>query len=184
YLLFSDEALYSEMRRASQLGKGVAVHAIGDLATDQVVRTLGKLKAKGLSFPVVRLEHCQFITEKTAHDAKELGVILSMQPNFNTDSVDYKDRLPAFFIESNNPFRMLIDKTGFVPGEDLILGSDGMPHGPGAALQASLFPPFPQQELTLEEFAAAYCMPDKKHGHIEIKIKNKQVITTVCSNLP
>ncbi|MCP4148158.1 MAG: amidohydrolase family protein [bacterium] len=182
YLLFSDEALYSEMCRVCLLGKGVAVHAIGDLATEQVVRTLGKLKADGLRFPFVRLEHCQFVSEKTAHDAKELGVILSMQPNFSKDSVDYKDRLPVFFIESNNPFRMLIDRAGFVPGEDLILGSDGMPHGPGAALQESLFPPYPQQVLTLEEFVAAYCMPDKKHGHIEVVVKNKQVITKVCSN--
>ena len=65
---------------------------------------------------------------------------------------------------------MLIDDFGFVPGVDLILGSDGMPHGAADALQMSLFPPLPSQELTLEEFVDGYCMPDLSTGHIEIAI--------------
>jgi hypothetical protein len=70
---------------------------------------------------------------------------------------------------------MVIDKAGFVPGEDLILGSDGMPHGAEAALHAALFPPFPQQKLTLEEFIAAYCMPDKSYGEINLEIDEDSV---------
>ena len=61
----------------------------------------------------MRLEHVQFITLPQARRAKDLGVILSMQPNFNSDSEDYADRLGPRDLEANNPFRMLIDQAGF-----------------------------------------------------------------------
>jgi predicted amidohydrolase YtcJ len=148
----------------------VAIHAIGEMATSQVVGTIGKLKENGIRFSSVRMEHCQFIHKRTACQAKELGMLLSMQPNFSTDSIIYRDRLLPRYLENNNPFRMLIDKAGFVPGEDLIFGSDGMPPGAEAALKDSLFPPLPQQKLTIEEFTAGYCMPDKTHGCIELEM--------------
>ncbi|MGD2086149.1 MAG: amidohydrolase family protein [Candidatus Aminicenantes bacterium] len=170
YLLFPDETLYQMMAKAAALEKSAAVHAIGEMTTSQVVRTLGQLKKNGITFPRVRMEHCQFIHERTACQAKELGIILSMQPNFSTDSIIYRDRLPPQYLENNNPFRMLIDEAGFVPGEDLIFGSDGMPSGAEAALKASLFPPLAQQKLTIDEFTAGYCMPDKTHGHIELEM--------------
>lgn len=169
-LLHKDEDLFRQMREVALLGKAVAVHAIGELGIAQVLRTIRLLKEKGFSFPEIRMEHCQFIDETMAHEAKELGIILSMQPNFSTDSTIYSDRLPAHYLEQNNPFRMLIDKAGFVPGKDLIFGSDGMPHGVETAIQTGLFPPFPGQRLTPNEFMAGYCMPDKSHGQIEVEI--------------
>ena len=170
YLLFSDETLYRMLAEAAARGKAAAIHAIGEMATSQVVRTVGKLKENGITLPRVRMEHCQFIHEGTAGQAKELGIILSMQPNFSTDSIIYRDRLPPQYLENNNPFRKLIDRAGFVPGEDLIFGSDGMPPGVEAALKDSLFPPLAQQRLTIDEFTAGYCMPDKTHGHIELEM--------------
>lgn len=170
YLLHSDDSFYRILQEAAVYKKAISVHAIGNLASAQVVRTLKKLKHNGSEFPLIRMEHCQFIDEQTACEAKELGIVLSMQPNFSSDSVDYKDRLSPGYLENNNPFRMLIDKAGFVPGENLIFGSDGMPHGAEAALKYSLFPPFPQQKLTLEEFIAGYCMPDQTYGHIEVEM--------------
>ncbi len=157
-LLHSDSELHKLMLEASGFGKPLSVHAIGDLATAQTVRILGQLAKEGVAFKSVRMEHCQFISKETAREAKNLGIILSMQPNFNIDSINYRDRLPLKYIEMNNPFRMLIDTAGFKPGEDLILGSDGMPHGAEAALAASLSPPFSGQKLEMEEFVAGYCM--------------------------
>lgn len=169
-LLHSDDELFRQMHEVAALDKAVSVHAIGEMGIFQVVRTVRKLKNQGFLFPEIRMEHCQFIDEKTAYKAKELGIILSMQPNFSIDSTVYADRLSLKYLEWNNPFRMLIDEVGFVPGEDLILGSDGMPHGVEAALQMSLFPPYPQQRLTLDEFIAGYCMPDKSYGQIDLEI--------------
>lgn len=174
-LLHSDEALYRIMEEAASFGKAAAVHALGELAPGQVVRTVRKLNAHGITFPELRMEHCQFIDESAAREAKEMGIILSMQPNFSTDSTIYSDRLDRRYLESNNPFRMLIDKVGYVPGEDLIFGSDGMPHGVEEALRSSLFPPFPDQRLTLDEFTAGYCMPDRSYGQIGLEIANESV---------
>jgi hypothetical protein len=93
-----------------------------------------------------------------------------MQPNFSDDSAHYARRLPDGHPERNNPFRMLIGEVGYVPGADLLFGSDGMPHGFRAGLRQALFPPHAGQRLTEAEFVAGYCMPDEVAGHIEVQI--------------
>ncbi len=135
---------------------GVSIHAIGGLAMDQALSALERVVAGGGSFPVVRLEHLQFIDMAQASRARDLGAVLSMQPNFSSDTVDYADRLPASMLAANNPFRMLIDRAGFTPGRDLVFGSDGMPHGIEYAARVSLFPASPGQALSLEELVAGY----------------------------
>lgn len=175
YLLYKDKELYEQMAEVAALGKPVSVHAIGERATAQVVNTAAKLKADGIEFPYIRMEHAQFMEEKMAKKAKKLGLILSMQPTFSNDSRIYRDRLDEGYLETNNPFRMLIDKAGFRPGDDLIFGSDGMPHGAYEALNAALFPPRAAQRLTLEEFTAAYGMPDLTHGYLDVKIHDNHV---------
>ena len=177
YLLHSDDVLYRAMAEATSLKKGVSVHAIGEDATAQVVRVTQQLKQDGIQFSLLRMEHCQFIMESVAREAKELGIVLSMQPNFSIDSIDYSDRMEQWYLENNNPFRMLIDNAGFVPGEDLIFGSDGMPHGADAALNAALFPPYPIQKLSIDEFVAGYCMPDQSTGVINVEIKDNKAFT-------
>ena len=118
------------------------------------------------------------ISLEQARRAKELGVVLSMQPNFNSDSRDYSDRMDEGYCAMNNPFRMLIDEAGFRAGEDLILGSDGMPHGVNAAISQSFFPTMPSQRLTEDEFVAGYCLADESQGVIEIELDEKKVVST------
>jgi predicted amidohydrolase YtcJ len=169
-LLYDDAELHAALAAALELGKPAAVHAIGDRAIDQVVRVVEALGAQAQGR--IRMEHAQFLSEATARRAKEFGMTLCMQPNFSSDSVDYAERLPTGFAERNNPFRMLIDRVGFVPGDDLVFGSDGMPHGWRAALEQSLFPParFAGQVLRLEEFVAGYGLADDVHGAIDVRI--------------
>lgn len=161
-LLYDDADLEEFVSRLADEGKGLAVHAIGHRAIRQILGVLARCEKNGLSFPHVRLEHVQFIGQEEARTARDLGICLSMQPNFNSDSVDYADRLPKDLLASNDPFRMLIDKVGFVPGKDLVFGSDGMPHGAEYALQWSLFPAFPEQRLSTEEFIAGYTAADRE----------------------
>ncbi len=177
-LIYSDSELYSIIDELTDTGKPVAIHAIGDAATDQVIAALSNVKrARSEIPPLVRLEHCQFISEVNAHRARSLGVILSMQPNFSYDSVQYRDRLSDEYCSLNNPFRMLIDKAGFTSGRDLIFGSDGMPHGINYALEMSLFPPVPGQRLSIEEFIAGYCMDTMENGYINISVDDaKQAV--------
>jgi len=170
-LIYTPDELTAIIEQVTDLGKPVAIHAIGDAATDQVITALEQvLRSRRALPPQVRLEHCQFISAATARRARALGVVLSMQPNFNYDSVQYRDRLSPAYCVSNNPFRMLIDNVGFKPGIDLIFGSDGMPHGIKYALEMALFPPVPGQRLSLVEFIAGYCMETEEHGFIDLQI--------------
>jgi predicted amidohydrolase YtcJ len=183
-LIYSNEKLFHTLAQLSTLNKPIAIHAVGDLATDQIIKILSDIQKIEGCIPQIRIEHSQFISKESAETAKSLGIVLSMQPNFNNDSIQYEDRLSAKYCKYNNPFRMLIDEVGYVPGEDLIFGSDGMPHGAQYALEQSLFPRYADQALTLEEFIAGYCMPDQKNGYIKIEIdeKEKNIKTEIVSN--
>ena len=153
---------------------------IGDAAIEQCIQTLEKLKTSVENAPQVRIEHAQLINLDLATRAKKLGLTLSMQPNFSSDSVDYKDRLPHELCELNNPFRMLIDEAGFVCGEDLVFGSDGMPHGLEYALKQSLFPSIANQKLTIDEFKAGYCVADSSRGYINVRLGKDDFEFEVC----
>jgi predicted amidohydrolase YtcJ len=179
FLIYDDERLLSLLTWTAEAGKAVSVHAIGDLSIDQAVNAVSRLEERS---PETRIEHCQFISRETAIRAKSLGIVLSMQPNFSLESGFYRDRLAEEFLAMNNPFRMLIDEAGFVPGKDLLFGSDGMPHGVQYALESALFPPYPGQRLDLSEFIAGYCMPDFRHGFIDVTIDEKEnCVTTKVS---
>lgn len=169
----ADQELYGLISRTFRIGKAVAVHAIGDAAVDQVVQVLERVAHGRQGLGETRIEHCQFISRPTALKAKAMGIILSMQPNFSQDSICYRDRLREGYLLRNNPFRMLLDDVGYVAGQDLLLGSDGMPHGIRSALESALFPPFPGQRLTLDEFVSGYCMPDHRNGFIDVSVDYK-----------
>ena len=173
-LIHDGPGLEQALGEVQALGKPVAIHAIGGRAVAQALTALERLAAQGVSLPWIRMEHVQFITYPQALRAKALGVILSMQPNFNSDSEDYADRLGARDLEANNPFRMLLDQAGFRCGEDLLLGSDGMPHGVEYALQWSLFPAFPGQRLTPDELVAGYGLPPEGHGRSILRVDETQ----------
>ncbi len=170
-LLYGDDELEALIARYTG-EKPMAIHAIGDAAIDQVLAAAERAARQVTPRHTVRIEHAQFISESTARRARALGLHLSMQPNFSEDSVTYADRLPAGYPARNNPFRMLIDRVGYVPGVDLYFGSDGMPHGAQPALRQSLFPDggYDGQVLTLDEFIAGYCHLDLAHGSIDVDV--------------
>ena len=171
-LIYSDVQLLKTVEACFATNKSLAVHAIGDRAIEQVITVFEELKTAIKSIPQIRIEHVQLITFEMAKRAKDLGVTLCLQPNFSNDSVDYADRLDEEYCHANNPFRMLIDEVGFVAGEDLLLGSDGMPHGAQAAVEQSFSPPFESQRLTVDEFIAGYCCDDSV-GVIELEIDSE-----------
>jgi predicted amidohydrolase YtcJ len=183
-LLYQDAELLRALGECDGSGKPVAIHAIGDRAIEQVLGVLERLDRDGVRFPLVRMEHVQFIDEVQARRARALGLVLSMQPNFNSDSRDYTDRLDQYWLAINNPFRMLIDRVGFSPGKDLIFGSDGMPHGVEYALQWSLFPLYPGQRLTVEELVAGYGSHPEEKGLSLVEIDQaRQRVTLLDSRV-
>ena len=178
-LLYSDSELSRTVSECFEMHNELAIHAIGDRAIEQVISTLESFGEQTLESRQIRLEHVQIITRGQAERAKALGIRLSMQPNFNADTVDYSDRIDEAFCMANNPFRMLIDEVGFEPGVDLLFGSDGMPHGIQFAAQQSLFPPVDTQRLSLNEMVAGYGALDESLGKIEIEIdETKRTVRT------
>ncbi|MEM7783053.1 MAG: amidohydrolase family protein, partial [Planctomycetota bacterium] len=168
-LIYEDDELENAIQTSLQKKAALAIHAIGDRAIEQVICGLEKTGKSKLHQKCVRIEHAQLIHPDQARRVKDLGVTLSMQPNFSSDSAAYSDRLDSGFCQSNNPFRMLIDEIGFIPGQDLIFGSDGMPHGAEEALNQSFFPPLENQRIQLDEFVAGYCT-DLSRGQIEFEV--------------
>ena len=172
-LTYSDSALVDELSRYGKI-YDLALHAIGERAIEQALGALRFLtRHGGRCCRRVRLEHAQFITERQARLAKDLGIVLSMQPNFTGDSVVYADRLDEGLRRANNPFRMLMDSVGFVPGRDLLFGSDGMPHGHAAAFKWSLFPPYPGQKLSVAELVAGFGKARGAKGECIVKIDDE-----------
>ncbi len=153
---YGDDKLCSLLLKLGVHGTGLAVHAIGELAIEQALLAFKKALEAGAQFSLIRLEHAQYIDRQQADRAKAMGVVLSMQPNFTSDSRDYADRLPQAYLAGNNPFRMLIDEAGFVPGRDLLFGSDGMPDGIAYAASESRFPPDPAQFIWGDGLVGGY----------------------------
>ncbi len=168
-LIYSDDHLLSTLADCLKTQKSLAIHAIGDRAIEQVIVGLEESGDAIKHAPEIRMEHAQMIDLSLAIRAKALGIVLSMQPNFTADSVNYSDRLDPEYCRSNNPFRMLIDQAGFTPGVDLIFGSDGMPHGVEFAAEQSFRPRFENQKLTLDEFVAGYCWDDDSWGTVSVE---------------
>ncbi len=173
FMTYTDSELIELLEQTIPHRPDMAIHCIGENAIKQVINCLETvLRHSPDTF--IRLEHTQFITEKQAKKARDLNLTLSMQPNFNMDTLDYSDRLTKAYCERNNPFRMLIDKVGFTPGKNLVFGSDGMPTGVFGSLAQSLFPPAPGQKISLDEYVAAYCTDNFDKGYIEVKINNSK----------
>lgn len=173
-LIYDDDELAAILRKCITWEADTAIHTIGDMAIAQVLRILRSCGSKpaGCRFKL-RLEHCQFITLKQAQECKQLGITLCMQPNFSHDSLAYAHKLSPICCRRNNPLRMLIDQVGFLPGKDLLWGSDGMPSGLAPALQSALFPPQPEQALTIEEVLSGYSA-DSAFGYREYIIDEEQ----------
>ncbi len=150
----------------------VAIHSVGELG---IVQLLDILEKEKIILPNIRVEHAMFITKDIALRCKKTSIILSMQPNFSLDSLLFKGKLADKHLAKNNPFRMLIDEVGYIPGKDLIFSSDGMPYGIQSALETSLFPPYEGQKLTLNEMVNGYCLKDTSKGKINFEIHDQEI---------
>ena len=171
--LYTDDALTKDLKYAEKENKAVAAHALGELVIEQLVNIIEREKIK---LPCLRIEHAQYISLDVAKKCKKLGITLSMQVNFSGESLLFKHILTEEYLKRNNPFRMLIDEAGFVPGKDLLFGSDGMPHGAKSALENSLFPVYESQRLTLDEFVKGYCVGSFDYGKISFDIEDNKIM--------
>jgi predicted amidohydrolase YtcJ len=118
--LMPPEEIEATARRAHTAGLAVAVHAIGDRATHEIVSILGRLPAKEPR-PAVphRIEHAQFMRPA---DIERLGrhrIVASVQPRHLVDDMALMEPSVGDRARYAYPFRSLADA-----GVVLAFGSD------------------------------------------------------------
>ncbi|MEO0139662.1 MAG: amidohydrolase family protein [candidate division WOR-3 bacterium] len=176
-LLKSDEELEYMLKTAENLSLGVWWHAIGDLAIDQALRVLQKSKNPENH----RIEHFEFPRDEHYKIAANMGVKLSLQPNFvkrwgHLNGLYHKSLGDVFFW--GNRFKYLENL-----GANYAFGSDTMPPGPIYGLLGALYHPLKEERLSLEEAlyryttAGAKMLNDNDYG--EIKTGKKAYITVI-----
>lgn len=83
-LYHNDEEVYQVVKTAHEKNMQCAMHAVGERAIDQLIYTYHRvIKEQGPKDLRHRIEHFCLPTEAQIKMAKELGLILSMQPGFS-----------------------------------------------------------------------------------------------------
>jgi predicted amidohydrolase YtcJ len=143
-LVYSDQELASILKKAHP--NQTAVHAIGDRAIQQVITcSVPGKKSRN------RIEHAELVRDHQIPRIKELGLLLSMQPNFFQWSHPgglYDDR---FGTGLDNRMRTL--KEARIP---IVFGSDCMPFSPLYGIEQATKAPFEEQRLSVMDALAMY----------------------------
>ncbi len=179
-LLKSDEELEKIMKTAESLNLGVWWHAIGDLAIDQALRVLKRSKKPEIH----RIEHFEFPRDEHYKMAADMGIKLSLQPNFvrrwgEIGSLYHRVLGEVFFW--GNRFRLLENLKA-----NYAFGSDTMPPGPIYGLLGALHHPIKEERLGLEEAlyryttAGAEIFGEREFG--EIAPGKKALITVITED--
>ncbi|MBO9131199.1 amidohydrolase [Bacillus sp. 165] len=160
--VFEREELAALVKKARDLGLAVAVHAIGDLAFEYVVEAIETYPPKvGLHDRII---HCQVLREDLIQRAKELPVILDIQPVFVTaDYPSVIEKLGEERMKFSYAWKTLM-KEGFIcaGGSDAPIESVNPFVGIyGAVARKSLLQPSdkvygPHERLTMFEAVGLY----------------------------
>lgn len=152
-LLLGREELARLWQRAAEADLGVAVHAIGDRAIEEVLAAgeLAGVSGRGRH----RIEHLELVTPGQLCRMEKLGLVASMQPNFvarwSGPGGLYEARLGPERDSRSDPHAWVWER-----GIPLAFGSDGMPMGPLYGIGGVLSPPHLPQKLPLEVALRAY----------------------------
>ncbi len=128
-----------------------AIHAIGDEAIDFVLKAFEKINnpeliRKGRH----RIEHAEYLLDEQLKRVNDLGLILSMQPNFpgrwGQPGQLYETRLGSERYKLLNRFRKIIDEK-----TKLCFGSDNMPLDPLLGIWSVAAHPIDDIRISAEE---------------------------------
>ena len=135
-------------------GAQVAVHAIGDRGIKTLLDALESvLEEHPRDNHRHRIEHAELLNDELMDQIQELGVVLSVQPNFIGEwggpGELYERRVGARY-RRMNPLRELMDR-----GIPMAFGSDCMPFGPMYGIWSAANNPVQESRLSLRK--AIYC---------------------------
>ncbi len=105
------------VKKASQAGISVAIHAIGDKGVHQALNAIEHAKNKNLRH---RIEHIQLLHPQDLKRFSKLGVIASVQPYHATSDRDIADKYWGKRAGFRYPYKSLLNhQTNLVFGSDL-----------------------------------------------------------------
>ncbi len=153
-LLIDEDELCKRVERCEDEGVPMMVHAIGDRAISTVLAAMEKKMERGNPLGH-KLEHAEVLTPKLIRRMADLGLRVSMQPNFagrwsGPGSMNL-ERLGKKRHRWCNPYRSVMNagvKTGF--------GSDCMPLGPLFGIWSAVNHPVKEERISLPRALNAY----------------------------
>jgi predicted amidohydrolase YtcJ len=174
-LLHSDEELQNIFGDIKTIGYSLMAHAIGDRAIQQFVEIYKKVFSDEIpdNPKMHSLEHVEVIDSELLDELKNLGIVVSAQPNFagrwsNPGGLN-EQRLGKKRLMRCNAYKEFINKE--IP---VVFGSDSMPLDPIFGLRSAVFHPIKNQSVTPLEAVKAYTQNcykifklDSKFGSIE-----------------
>ncbi len=159
-LLLDVPQIVARFTEADRLALPLAVHAIGDRALEAAVEAeeivvAKRKRAPGETFPPRRLEHAEMLSVGVAERAHRLGMLLSMQPNFQgrwgVRGGLYEKRLGKERTAALNRAGTWIRS-----GYPVAFGSDAMPFDPFYGIESALNHPVPTERIPLVEAVRAF----------------------------
>lgn len=157
-LYFTDERIYKFIETAHCAGLQVSMHAIGDRALDQIIKTYRQVLSK---YPRKdhrhRIEHYELARPEQIPQTAELGLLLGMQPTFDYlwggENQLYATRLGIKRSLFSNPFRTILDAGIKIAG-----GSDSYvtPMDPMLGIHSAVNHYSPTQRVTVDEAIRMY----------------------------
>ncbi|HET9030815.1 MAG TPA: amidohydrolase family protein [Candidatus Aquilonibacter sp.] len=174
-LRFSDDELFDYFSTAEELGVSAGVHAIGDAAIDQCIRTWtrvlgGRPSARGCRHFI---EHFELARQEHIEACASMQIHLSMQPQFDAywgaDGGMYEHRLGRDRKRSMNALRDIV-----TAGTPLCGGSDSpvCEFDALAGMQACVAHHEPAQRLWVHEALALYTVAAARFGFVEAETGN------------
>jgi predicted amidohydrolase YtcJ len=164
------EQIEDSFRRAHEAGLAVAVHAIGDRATRELVNVLGRVSqsqkthnGESLAAPH-RIEHVQNIRPEDLARMSELNVVASVQPIHLADDITLIDQTVGARGRFAYPLRDILDA-----GVVMAFGSDApvADHNPFLGIHAAITRQrangtpeggwYPEQRISLDDALWCYC---------------------------
>ncbi|MDQ7064392.1 MAG: amidohydrolase [candidate division KSB1 bacterium] len=123
FLIYKDEEIYPTIKKATEAGIQMAIHAIGDSANRKVLDLYEKAFAdipasrRKLADPRFRIEHAQIVALDDMPRFAKLGVIPSMQPSHAIGDLHFAvRRLGLDRMTEGYAWRTFIDLGCYIPG--------------------------------------------------------------------
>jgi len=153
-----DQELADTIKLAVENDWQTAIHAIGDVSIDLILKSFEALnKPELVRKGRHRIEHAEYLLADHIKRANELGIILSMQPNFpgrwGKPGQLYEIRLGPERYKLLNNFRKILDS-----GAKVAFGSDGMPMDPLFGIWSVAAHPIDAIKITAEEAMYHYTL--------------------------